>query len=194
LTRTRPLIIPQILNSSHQVVNDEDKAAYLDISTHKLEKQMRDAVAASTATPLLTFSLPQLTLNLAPLRDAVSSMHFQENLVPPASTDLTSPEGTRNSLLITWKCEAREDRPNTFILQRALFGDGRTSDEWEEVYRGPSRTTTDANLDPQTSYRFVSKMSVSNMSAREPIHLEVLAICALGHPLHASRKLCGRDD
>lgn len=38
---------------------------------------MRDAVAASTATPLLTFSGPQLTLNLAPLRDAVSSMHFQ---------------------------------------------------------------------------------------------------------------------
>lgn len=90
--------------------------------------------------------------------------------MPPAPTELTSPEGTRNSLLVTWKCEAREDRPNTFILQRAPFGDGCTSDEWEEVYRGSARTTTDSDLDQQTSYRcFICDVlgRVGDASARD---------------------------
>ena len=127
---------------------------YLDVNTHKLEQQMRGAVAASTATPSLSFQGPQLTLNMAPLREAVSSMHFTENLVPPAPTELTSAEGTRTSLLITWRCDARQDRPNTFVLQRASFGDGQPADDWEEVYKGPSRTTEVADLPPHTSFRF----------------------------------------
>ncbi len=45
---------------------------------------------------------PKLTLNMAPLRDMVSAMHFTEHLIPPAPTELTCAEGTRTSLLLTY--------------------------------------------------------------------------------------------
>mmetsp|Transcript_18956 Transcript_18956/g.46554 ORF Transcript_18956/g.46554 Transcript_18956/m.46554 type:complete len:618 (-) Transcript_18956:9-1862(-) len=143
-----------MLDRADLVVTDEDGAVFLDVNTFKLEKQMRGAVDATTATPALSFSGPTLTLNMAPLREAVSIMHFTELLVPPPPTDLASPESDLSSLLLTWKCDTRKDRPNTFIVQQAPFGDGHETIEWVEVYKGSARAAKVSDLSPQTSYRF----------------------------------------
>jgi len=66
--------------------------------------------------------------------------------------------------LCRWKCDARQDRPNTFILQQASFTESQGTIEWADVYKGTARTTMLSNLAAQTSYRF--RVCAINSSGR----------------------------
>jgi len=143
------------------VTQDEDGAVYLDVDTHKLDKQLRSAAEASLAPPKLANVALGLTLAAGTIKEEIVQLHFTEMLVPPAPSELMCVESTAASLLLSWSCETRPGDACTFTVQQApleVSGEATVSAEesWTEIYKGPSRSCTAAGLQERTSYRYFS--------------------------------------
>ena len=146
-----------MLDRADQIAQEEDGAVFLEIDTLKLERQIRAAVdAASIPPPLSPGDLQvNLTLNMAPLYETVTSMHFTEFLVPAAPTGLSCVESDSTCALLTWRLESVRDTPTTFILEQACIIEAPPpAADWSEVYRGSERSFAAGGLSAQASYRF----------------------------------------
>ena len=150
-----------MIERAQQVTQDEDGAVYLDVDTHKLDKQLRSAAEASLAPPKLANVALGLTLAAGTIKEEIVQLHFTEMLVPPAPSELMCVESTAASLLLSWSCETRPGDACTFTVQQApleVSGEATVSAEesWTEIYKGPSRSCTAAGLQERTSYRYFS--------------------------------------
>mmetsp|Transcript_10210 Transcript_10210/g.23298 ORF Transcript_10210/g.23298 Transcript_10210/m.23298 type:complete len:623 (-) Transcript_10210:107-1975(-) len=168
--RQKLTIWSSLLDRAEQVIANEDGAVFLDVDTHKLDKQLRGAVEASVSPPpLANLSPGGLTLNMSPAISCVSSMHFTEFLVPPAPADLNCAEVTSTSLLLTWNCQTKRDGDhNTYIVEQAAYvlTEHQAEIPWKEIYQGVNRSCSSSGLEEQTSYRF--RVCAVNSSGKGP--------------------------
>ncbi|EKX53971.1 hypothetical protein GUITHDRAFT_132400 [Guillardia theta CCMP2712] len=167
--RQKLTIWSSLLDRAEQIVANEDGAVFLDVDTHKLDKQLRrgdfDLVAVDMELPGVVESQDESNSELFSVEDsefALSTAAARDRGVKSKFFQQECRDSTSRSLVLAWAGEpAKRTQHCTYVLEMSeaeeenrVAGNANVSSLWQEIYSGHWRTFLVGDLLPEQTYRF----------------------------------------